>query len=86
MTESDNKPEKRQSESVVLPNKTRVTWGEIGESFEAMGKIGLALAVGMSAAGLFCKLADQGKVRIPSISDLVLPRNDSNRPQRKEPS
>ena len=86
MSEPEDKPQKRPSESVVLPNKTQVTWGEIGESFEAMGKIGLALAVGMSAAGLFCKLADQGKVRIPSISDLVLPRNDSSRTQRKDPS
>lgn len=86
MPESDNKPQKRQSESVVLPNKTQVTWSEIGESFEAMGKIGLALAVGMSAAGLFCKLADQGKVRIPSLSELVLPRNESSKTQPRDAS
>ena len=58
------------------PMETRpATWEQIGDSFETMGKIGLAMAVGMSAAGLFCRLADQGKVKIPSLSKLLLDKS-----------
>lgn len=48
------------------------TWDELGDQFETMGKIGVALAVGFSAAGLFCKLAHQGRVKIPSMTSLLL--------------
>lgn len=54
------------------------TWNDIGEGFEIMGKVGLAMAVGFSAAGLFCRLAETGKVRVPSLSSLVV-----NNPQGK---
>lgn len=50
---------------------TPPTWDEIGEGFETLGKVGLAMAVGFSAAGLFCRLAQQGKVKVPGISALV---------------
>lgn len=59
---------------VQLPSSERVTpptWDEIGEGFETLGKVGLAMAVGFSAAGLFCRLAQQGKVKVPSISALL---------------
>lgn len=48
------------------------TWNELAESFETIGKVGLAMAVGFSAAGLFCRLAEQGKVRIPGLAGIVL--------------
>jgi hypothetical protein len=60
------------------------SWSEIGESFETLGKVGLAMAIGFSAAGLFCRLAEQGKVKVPSLPAMVLnsrldppPRRDS---------
>lgn len=62
------------------------TWSDIGESFETLGKVGLAMAVGFSAAGLFCRLAEQGKVRVPSLSTLVLAngRPEPSRQSRRE--
>lgn len=48
------------------------SWSEISEGFETLGKVGLAMAVGFSAAGLFCRLADQGKIRIPGLANLLL--------------
>jgi hypothetical protein len=60
----------------TLPQKVEraapPSWNEIGESFETLGKVGLAVAVGFSAAGLFCRLADQGRIRVPSLSTLLL--------------
>lgn len=64
------------SPSLVVAARTQPTWNELGESFETMGKLSLALAVGLSAAGLFCKLADQGKVKIPTLSGLLAPRSE----------
>ncbi len=58
------------------------TWDEIGESFETLGKVGLAMAIGFSAAGLFCRLAEQGKVKIPNLSSLLLPRSGETNPAR----
>jgi hypothetical protein len=67
------------------------TWNDIGEGFEVLGKVGLAMAVGFSAAGLFCRLAEQGKVRVPSLSGLVLngrldPPKAPPNPDRLKPS
>lgn len=74
---SDKRHElERKNSQLPATNRAPITWNELGESFEVMGKIGLAMAVGMSAAGLFCRLADQGKVKVPSLSSLVLNRND----------
>lgn len=61
--------------------KEPVTWNDIGDGFEVLGKVGLALAVGMSAAGLFCRLAEQGKVKVPSLSNLVLNRGEQGKVQ-----
>lgn len=62
------------------------TWNEIGEGFETLGKVGLAMAIGFSAAGLFCRLAEQGKVRVPSLAGLVLnTRGETRQPQDPDP-
>lgn len=79
MSQSETKPAKINPPSLVeQPRRTsQVSWDEIGDSFETLGKVGLALAIGMSAAGLFCKLAEQGKVRVPSLTSLVLGREQA---------
>lgn len=58
------------------------SWCEIGESFETLGKVGLAVAVGFSAAGLFCRLADQGKIRIPALVNLLLKQTPDTKLKR----
>ena len=70
-----DQPAKRPEAAVQQVTPRQVSWNDIGETFETMGKIGLAMAVGMSAAGLFCRLAEQGKVKVPTLSGLVLNRN-----------
>ncbi len=60
------------------------TWDEIGDSFETLGKVGLAMAIGFSAAGLFCRLAEQGKVRVPSLSGMLVPRPESGRKKTED--
>lgn len=57
--------------SPQLPTQDRPvppTWDEIGDGFETLGKVGLAMAIGFSAAGLFCRLAQQGKVKVPNLA------------------
>ena len=67
--------EKKPSTRGLTHNQSRpASWDEIGDAFETMGKVGLALAVGMSAAGLFCRLAQQGKIKVPTLSSLVVNR------------
>lgn len=64
-----------------LPTQDRPTppsWDEIGEGFETLGKVGLAMAIGFSAAGLFCRLAQQGKVKVPSLSALLVNNTRTN--------
>lgn len=61
------------------------SWNDIGDGFETMGKVGLAMAVGFSAASLFCRLAQQGKVRIPPLNALLL-GGSSARPGASEPT
>lgn len=55
------------------------SWIELGQSLEVMTKVSLALAVGFSSASIFCRLADQGKVRLPHLIDLVLGGGPSRR-------
>jgi hypothetical protein len=44
------------------------------------------MAIGFSAAGLFCRLAEQGKVRVPSLAGLVLnTRGETRQPQDPDP-
>jgi hypothetical protein len=48
-------------------------WQVLSETFETMGKVGLAMTVGFAAAGMFCKLVDSGHVKLPSVASLVMP-------------
>ena len=74
--------------SQALDVRREVSWNEIGDAFETMGKVGLAMAIGMSAAGLFCRLAEQGKVRVPTLTGLLTnrpdPRAGENRGKSRE--
>lgn len=54
------------------PGKSRPSdWDEIGEAFETMGKIGLAMTVGFTAAALFCRWADQKKLKASSVKQVI---------------
>ena len=78
MSKSELAPSPQASESLSKTDPQKpVTWNEIGEGFEVLGKISLALALGLSAAGLFCRLAEQGKVRVPSLSAMMLQQGQS---------
>lgn len=85
MSQEQTSVEKSERET-GLANYRQPTWNEIGDSFETLGKVGLALAVGLSAAGLFCRLAEQGKVRLPSWNQLLIPREEEepNEERRKK--
>lgn len=75
--------EKKPTSVALAQQQTRpATWDEIGDAFETMGKVGLAMAVGMSAAGLFCRLAQQGKIKVPTLSSLVLNRPNQSRTEQ----
>lgn len=85
MSKAEKKPAKteKKSPAPVVARKPVATWNDIGDGFETLGKVGLALAIGLSAAGLFCRLADQGKVRVPTLSGLVLNRGDQGQAQNQ---
>lgn len=42
-------------------------WEAIGEAMETMGKIGLAMTVGFTAAALFCRWADQKRLKTSAV-------------------
>ena len=91
MTDDKELKESKQSlsarrNSELAPQSRPVTWGEVGDAFESMGKIGLAMAIGLSAAGLFCRLADQGKVRVPNLAGMVLGREPETDEKKKKES
>lgn len=91
MTEDQDQNESKQSLSTrrrsELAQQSRpVTWGEVGDTFESMGKVGMALAIGLSAAGLFCRLADQGKIRVPNLAGMILSREPETDEKRKKES
>ena len=46
-------------------------WQAIGDAFETMGKVGLAMTVGFTAAALFCRWADQRKLRSSSVKKVL---------------
>lgn len=46
-------------------------WQAIGEAFETMGKVGLAMTVGFTAAALFCRWADQRKLKASSVKKVL---------------
>ncbi len=82
--ESSESMERSQSQALEI--RREVTWNDIGDAFETMGKVGLAMAIGMSAAGLFCRLAEQGKVKVPTLTGLLVNRPDSKSSDRRERS
>ncbi len=59
-------------------------WQVLGETFEAMGKAGLALTVGFLGASAFCKMVDSGKVKLPNVFNLILPESDPDQLQREQ--
>ncbi len=61
-----------------LPAKPVNDWQILGETFESMGKVGLALTVGFSAAAVFCKAVDSGKLKVPSVMSLMAQANTSS--------
>lgn len=46
-------------------------WQVLGDTFEALGKAGLAMTVGFSVAAVFCKLVDNGKIKLPNLISLL---------------
>lgn len=42
-------------------------WRALGNAFEGMCKAGLALTIGFSVAAMFCRMVEQGKVRLPDL-------------------
>ena len=61
-----------------LPAKPANEWQILGETFESMGKVGLALTVGFSAAAVFCKAVDSGKLKVPSVMSLMAQASTSS--------
>lgn len=58
-------------------------WQVLGDTFEAMGKAGLAMTVGFSVAAVFCKMVDSGKIKLPNMLAMLA---SAQRPERKEDS
>lgn len=46
-------------------------WRAIGEAFETMGKVGLAMTVGFTAAAFFCRWAEQRKLKTSSVKQVL---------------
>lgn len=63
-------PAQPQSLQVASPPPDE-DWAVLGDTFEAMGKVGLALTVGFAAAALFCRWADQRKLKVPPARELL---------------
>lgn len=72
------------SDGPQLPARPANDWQILGETFESMGKVGLALTVGFSAAAVFCKAVDSGKLKVPSVMSLMAQANTSS--EKDEPS
>jgi len=53
------------------PTNPNEDWHAIGDAFETMGKIGLAMTVGFTAAALFCRWADQRKLKSSSVKKVL---------------
>lgn len=63
-------PTQPQSLQVAQPPRPD-DWELLGETFETMGKIGLALTVGFTAAAVFCRWADQRKLKVPAVKEVI---------------
>jgi hypothetical protein len=64
-------PQPTQPRSLEVRQKPPDDWEVLGDTFEAMGKIGLALTVGFTAAAVFCRWADQRKLKVPAVAEMV---------------
>lgn len=51
--------------------KPEEDWQVLGDTFEALGKAGLAMTVGFSVAAVFCKMVDTGKIKLPNLVTLL---------------
>ena len=56
---------------VQAPAQPPEDWEVLGDTFETMGKIGIAMTVGFTAAALFCRWADQKKLKVPAAKDVL---------------
>lgn len=63
--------------ATVVPHQVPQTpgrpseWEAIGEAMETMGKIGLAMTVGFTAAALFCRWADQKRLKTSAVKQVL---------------
>ncbi|MFN8609236.1 MAG: hypothetical protein U0931_16990 [Vulcanimicrobiota bacterium] len=64
-------PAARLSDSSTPANRQPSDWEAIGEAMETMGKIGLAMTVGFTAAALFCRWADQKKLKTSAVKQVI---------------
>jgi hypothetical protein len=64
-------PVPRSPEQMTEVSRTPSEWEAIGEAMETMGKIGLAMTVGFTAAALFCRLADQKKLKTSAVKKVI---------------
>jgi len=70
MSSSLPTPAQPQSLQVATPPEAE-DWAVLGDTFEAMGKVGLALTVGFTAAAVFCRWADQRKLKVPAAKEIL---------------
>ena len=70
MSTSVPTPSKPQSLQIA-ERHAQSDWEVLGETFEAMGKVGLALTVGFTAAAVFCRWADQRKLKVPAVQEVL---------------
>ena len=70
-------PQPPDPQALVAPENTALAprrpddWQALGEAFEAMGKAGLALTIGFTVAATVCKLAQQGKLKLPDLTGML---------------
>lgn len=77
--------DKSKEETTHQSSSGKSEWLQLSEKFERWGRAGIAISIGLSAAGLFCRLADQGKVNVPVLTGLVLNRGNAPTPSPEPP-
>lgn len=61
----------QQQPTRMVPAKPPSDWQVMSETFETMGKVGLAMTVGFSVAAAFCKMVDSGRIKMPSVANVL---------------
>ncbi|MEW6277505.1 MAG: hypothetical protein AB1758_02700 [Candidatus Eremiobacterota bacterium] len=74
-----------QPNTALAPQRRPDDWQALGEAFEAMGKAGLALTIGFTVAATVCKLAQQGRLKLPDLLSFLQPA-EGEPPRRQEGS